>query len=100
MPSGPTDFAKWQKFANDIPSAEDDAADRANGANEEDQRSKDAYLKSVVEDELKPFCKEKKIPRRLQLCLACKEDMVDIVEELLKCDGDAEKAKQLANSRD
>ena len=83
--SGPTDFAKWQEYANTIPSAEDD--DKANGANNEDDgevKSKNEYLKAVINEELRPFCAENKIAPPLQLCLAIKENMVDMVEELLK----------------
>ncbi|CAD7932408.1 unnamed protein product [Amoebophrya sp. A25] len=75
-----TDYAKWDRIEKSL-NSDDDEEDELTKKNKADLAE---ACKGLIDDELKPFVKKWGLSLDLALCLACKENQKDLVEELLK----------------
>ncbi|CAD7957053.1 unnamed protein product [Amoebophrya sp. A120] len=83
---GPTDYAKWQQLESRLNSEastllQDEEEDELTRKN---KRDLEANCRGLITDELQPFVEKWGLSLDLALCLACKENQKDLVEQLLK----------------
>ena len=74
-----TDYAKWNSIENKIEDSDSD--DELTKKNKEDLKK---GLTGIIDDELRPYIKRWGLSLDLALCLACKENQADMIEQLLK----------------